>query len=513
MIDGRVLVTEADLEKMRDYGPLLDIPSDILREMIVDAKEAGDAALLMYYVTALEEMNRDLSDCYFPEARDHQRPPPGDWSVWMIMSGRAWGKTRTGAEWLVEQALTISGVWGVEAPTFGAARKICMEGRGGDDGHPSGVLSVLRRRGVELPVKAWNRTNGELMLPNGSLIVTLSADQPDRVRGFNLSGAWCDELSSWEYEDSWDQLRLALRTGANPQIVVTTTPKPVNLIRKLVEREGPKVVVTRGTTYDNRANLSAAALEELEALYAGSALGAQELLGEILDTSGSLIDPSKFRIVKFAPDYPRKVRSWDLAGSIPSAMNPDPDYSVGALVSYQPEPTPYVVGEGTEMETTILAGSFCIEDVIRLRGSPAQVEAEVLAAARRDGPGVKVVIEREPGQSGLSQIDHYRQVLQGVALVEEYRPSGSKEVRAQLIATAGEQGRISVVSAEWRQQMYEEMGAFPFGKHDDVTDAVSQACAALEGRGGMASASAPSGSLPSRDAMLSRGGSTERRFR
>lgn len=481
-----------------------DYSMEVLREYAEEALASGDVVLMQTFIDALNEHAAELSDVYFPEARPAQIPPNGDWSVWMIMSGRGWGKTRTGAEWIVDQALTEKGVWGVEAPTFGAARKICIEGRGGDDKHPSGVLSVLERRGIR--PKAWNRTNGEMLLENGSLIVTLSADQPDRVRGYNLSGAWCDELSSWEYEDSWDQLRLALRTGENPQIVVTTTPKPVNMIRRLVEREGPTVVVTRGATYDNRANLSAQALAELEALYAGSHLYAQEILGEVIEVGGDLIDPSWFQIVSVAPIYPRKVRSWDLAGSIPSAMNPDPDFTAGALVSYQPDPAPYVVGQGTENETTILAGSFCLEDLIRMRESPAEVERAVLDAAHRDGPAVKVLIEREPGQSGLSQIDHFRQVLAGVALVEEFRPSGPKEVRAQLVATAAKQGRVKLVGGLWRELFYDECRDFPYGKHDDQVDAVSAAFASLEGRGGMASAQAPTGSLPSRDQMLNRGG-------
>lgn len=491
--------------------PLTDIPGETLRDLLDSAVEADDAGLILVYSDALAALAHSQIDAYFPEARETQIPPVGDWSVWMILSGRGWGKTRTGAEWIVDQALTAKGVWGVEAPTFGAARKICIEGRGGDDKHPSGVLSVLRRRGIE--PKSWNRTNGELELRNGSLIVTLSADQPDRVRGYNLSGAWCDELASWEYEDSWDQLRLALRTNEKSQIVVTTTPKPVNMIRRLVEREGQRVFITRGTTYDNRANLSSQALEELEALYAGTRLGSQELLGEIIDTSGELIDPSWFKVVRLPADYPRKVRSWDLAGSVPSAQNEDPDYSVGALVSYQPEPQPYTTEDGTEIH----AGAYCIEDIIRIRDTPAQVEQAVLNAARRDGPTVKVVIEREPGQSGLSQLDHFRQVLAGTALVEEFRPSGPKEVRAQLVASAAQQGRVEVVSADWREWFYDECRAFPYGKHDDGVDSISAAFAALEGRGGMAAAIAPVGQMPSRDQMMrpTMGGSfaDSRRFR
>lgn len=489
---------------------LTGISAETLRDLLDAAREADDVGLILVYSDALVALAHGQKDTYFPEARETQIPPDGDWSVWMIMAGRGFGKTRTGAEWIVDQALTQKGVWGVEAPTFGAARKICIEGRGGDDKHPSGVLSVLERRGVK--PKSWNRTNGEMLLENGSLIVTLSADQPDRVRGYNLSGAWSDELSSWEYEDSWDQLRLALRTGENPQIVVTTTPKPVNLIRRLVEREGPTVKITRGATYDNRANLSAQALAELEALYAGSHLYAQEILGEVIEVGGDLIDPSWFQIVSVAPIYPRKIRSWDLAGSIPSAMNPDPDFTAGALVSYQPDPSPYVVGAGTENETTILAGSFCVEDLIRMRESPAEVERAVLDAARRDGPAVKVLIEREPGQSGLSQIDHFRQVLAGVALVEEFRPSGPKEVRAQLVATAAKQGRVKLVGGPWRELFYDECRDFPYGKHDDQVDAVSAAFASLEGRGGMASAQAPTGRMPSRGEMLGRGGDFRGRY-
>lgn len=475
---------------------LADVPMDVLREMLDQARDSGDTALLQFYVDALEAHAHELSDRYFPDARPKQIPPVGDWSIWMILTGRGFGKTRTGAEWIVEQALTNPGTtWAVAAPTFGDARAICIEGRG-EEFKPSGVLSVLHRRGLE--PEAWNKSLGELRFPNGSLLKLLSGEQPERTRGYNFSGGWVDELATFPYEDTWDFLQFALRVGENPRLCVTTTPRPVNLVRRLVEREGNGVVITRGTIYENKANLSARAVSELEAQYAGTRLGAQELLGEIIDLGGELIDPSWFRIVKDPSDYPRKVRSWDLAGSLPSAMNEDPDWSVGALVSYQPEQQPYMVADGT----VIHAGAFCIEDVIRMRDSPAQVEQAVLSAARRDGPGVKVVIEREPGQSGLSQIDHFRQVLQGVALVEEFRPTGPKEVRAQLIATAAQQGRIEVVSAEWREAMYDEMRAFPYGKHDDITDSISAALAVLEGRGGIASAQAPQGQLPGRQAVL-----------
>lgn len=485
---------------------LSGVPAETLRDLLDGAREADDVGLIVVYSDALAALAHGRIDTYFPEARDQQKPPAGDWSVWMICSGRGWGKTRTGAEWIVDKALTHPATtWAVAAPTFGDARAICIEGRG-DDRKPSGVLSVLDRRGVE--PEAWNKSLGELRLQNGSLLKLLSADQPDRARGYNFAGCWADELGTWAYEDAWDFLQFALRIGENPQTIVTTTPRPMNLVRRLLEREGETVIVTRGTTYDNRANLSERALAVWEAQYAGTHLGAQELLGELLEIGGKLLDPSWFKIVQHPPDFPRKVRSWDLAGSIPSAMNPDPDFSVGALVSYQPEQAPYTTADGTQIH----AGSYCIEDMIRLREGPSQVEQAVLNAARRDGPTVRVVIEREPGQSGLSQLDHFRQVLQGVALVEEFRPSGPKEVRAQLIATAAEQGRVQLVGGEWREQFYDECKDFPDGKHDDQVDAVSAAFAALEGRGGVASAQVPSGQLPSRGQVLQGGGDFRNRY-
>lgn len=229
----------------------------------------------------LPELQR-RADTYFPQARPKQRPPDGDWSTWMIMSGRGFGKTRTGAEWVVEEALGARGSYAIAAPTFADGRDICVEGE-------SGVLDVLRRRKPDLSLsKIWNRSLGELVLPNGSRLKVGSADEPDRFRGWNFAGAWCDELAAWRRPDAWTQLRLANRLG-RARTVVTTTPKPVKLVKNLVAREGARVVVVRGGTYENAANLSPEYLEEVRSAYEGTRIGRQELYGELLtDTPGAL---------------------------------------------------------------------------------------------------------------------------------------------------------------------------------------------------------------------------------
>ena len=199
-------------------------------------------------------------------------PTDPDWQVWLILSGRGWGKTRTGAEWITANAAKHPDTrWAIVAPTFADARDTCVEG-------VSGVRAVLDRYGL---TARWNRSLGEIDLKNGSKIKLFSADEPDRLRGPQHHGAWCDEMAAWRYMETWDQLRFGLRLGQNPQTVITTTPKPNVLLRALMKRDTTHV--TRGSTFDNAANLSPAALAELRERYEGTRLGRQELYGEVLD--------------------------------------------------------------------------------------------------------------------------------------------------------------------------------------------------------------------------------------
>ena len=175
------------------------------------------------------------------------------------MAGRGFGKSWTGARWLLEQALLNDNTdWFVAAPTFGALKRVCFEG-------PSGIL-----RAIDPQLRqSYNRSDLVVTLTNGSKIIGLSAEKPDGALGLNLSGGWADEMAAWPYDEMWTRgISPALRIG-DPKVVITTTPRPVALIKEFVARDDGSVVITRGSTYDNAANLSAAAIAELRQRYEG----------------------------------------------------------------------------------------------------------------------------------------------------------------------------------------------------------------------------------------------------
>lgn len=218
--------------------------------------------------------------------RPEQQEPEGDWFIWLILSGRGWGKTRTGAEWLAKKVMdnpktkdNVSTQWAIVAPTFKDAKSICVEG-------PSGLLKALQHQGLENEKDfIYNKSSHKIDMASGARIHTFGADSPDSGRGLNLSGAWLDEIASWQYPyESWTEgLAPALRIGERPRVVVTTTPKPIKLIREWVSRTDNSIHLTRGSTFDNSNNLSGNALKELRNRYEGTRTGRQELYGEILE--------------------------------------------------------------------------------------------------------------------------------------------------------------------------------------------------------------------------------------
>jgi phage terminase large subunit-like protein len=168
---------------------------------------------------------------------------------------------------------------------------------------PGGQSGLLRALGLNYDSREYNKANGQIRLPNGSIIYAYSAERPEWVRGPNLSGAWCDELGHWRYPQTWTEtLMPALRIG-RPQVVVTTTPRPIPLLRELVSRADGSVQVVRGSTFDNAANLSPQALAELRRRYQGTRIGRQELEGELIDDvegalwTRELIEPNRVKTV------------------------------------------------------------------------------------------------------------------------------------------------------------------------------------------------------------------------
>ncbi len=210
-------------------------------------------------------------------ARPNQIPPPGTWKVWLILAGRGFGKSRTGAEQVLEWAKTPKRRIALVAETAADARDVMVEGE-------SGILACA----PPWCQPKYEPSKRRLTWPNGTLATTYSGDAPEQLRGPQHHYAWCDEVAKWKYaQDSWDNLELGLRLGDHPQAIATTTPRPIPLLRQLLA--DPWTVVTRGSTYDNTVNLAASFKERILSKYEGTRLGRQELHAELLeDTPGAL---------------------------------------------------------------------------------------------------------------------------------------------------------------------------------------------------------------------------------
>jgi len=201
--------------------------------------------------------------------------PRKDWRYWFVQAGRGWGKTRTGAETVREWVREFSYVNLIGA-TADDARDIMIEGE-------SGIMACCPRR--ERPVYRQNLSR--LDWPNGAKSLIFTAVEPERLRGKQHMKLWADELGAWRYAEAWDQAMFGLRLGDNPQAIVTTTPKPVDAVRRLLA--DPHTVVTRGRSYDNRLNLAPVFFDAIVRKYEGTRLGQQELEAELLeDIPGAL---------------------------------------------------------------------------------------------------------------------------------------------------------------------------------------------------------------------------------
>ena len=227
-------------------------------------------------------------------ARPEQITPLGDWYIWLILAGRGFGKTRSGAE-QVRQWVKDFPIVNLIGATADDARDIMIEGE-------SGILNICPPN--ERPM--YKKYERKLMWPNGALSLIFTADQPERLRGKQHMKLWADELCSWRYVDeAWDQAMFGLRLGTDPQAIVTSTPKPIKQLIELVE--DPLTHITTGTTYDNRANLAVGFFAKIIKKYEGTRLGRQELLAEILtDVPGALWKRSKIeelRVRRSVPMY------------------------------------------------------------------------------------------------------------------------------------------------------------------------------------------------------------------
>ena len=343
-------------------------------------------------------------------ARADQLAPQGSWRTWLVKAGRGWGKTRVGAEWVRQQAQAVGRI-ALVGPTAADVRDVMVEG-------DSGIMSICSPD--DRP--EYQPSRRRLVFPSGALAYCYSADEPERLRGPQHHAAWCDEVGAWRYPEAWDQLRMGLRLGADPRAVVTTTPRPTDLMRRIAA--DPGTVVTRGTTFDNRANLAREFVDAIVARYEGTRLGRQELLGEDLDDNPTAlwrrdeIDRHRRHVL---PELVRLVVAVD-----PAVTASDEADETGIIV----------VGLGAD------GHGYVLEDR-SLRATPDAWGREVVAAFNRHRANAIVV---EVNQGG-DLVRHLLGTLQGRLPIREVRASRAKVARAEPVAALYEQGKVHHVGS------------------------------------------------------------------
>lgn len=371
-------------------------------------------------------------------ARDSQIPPQGDWTTWLILGGRGAGKTRAGAEWVrasVEKKR--AGYIALVGETYADARDVMVEGTSG-----------LRALGPRDARPRYEATRRRLLWPNGAVASLFSATDPEGLRGPQFDAAWCDEAAKWpDAEAAWAMLQFGLRLGEQPRQVVTTTPRAVPLVKKLLSDSS--VNVTRSSTYDNRSNLADTFFSTIIKTYEGTRLGRQELNGDLLDDdpdalwSRVMIEKTRCQA---APNLSRIV------------VGVDPPATSGAGA----DECGIVVAGRTD------AGDFYIlADRSRGRAKPAEWAARVVAAYE-EFDADRVVAEVNQGGEMVAS------VLQQVAPqlpIRQVRATRGKWVRAEPVAALFEQGRVHHAGsfANLEDQMCNFSGG---GKSPDRLDAM-----------------------------------------
>ena len=266
--------------------------------------EAQREFLAQLPMPVLQEIVRDE---WWWTARPEQVPPPGEWLIYLVLSGRGWGKSRAGSEWIVNRTVKYpkdsSGAPTerlIIAETIADARNICIGG-------PSGVLRVLGRRGIRYRYIKSPKPQ-ILFKDTGCIIHVEGADDADVGRGHNAADTWLDEMCKWpDPRGSWiEGIMPSLRAdipGDHPRAFVTTTPKPIALMREWSSRTDGSVITVRGSTFDNKINLSSLILGALRQTYAGTLIGQQELDGVLLDAAiGKIFSQVHINTSRVTPD-------------------------------------------------------------------------------------------------------------------------------------------------------------------------------------------------------------------
>lgn len=377
---------------------LASLPSEARAEALAQLTDAEAEALLFDWRGFL--------------ARPDQVTPDGDWDIWIALAGRGWGKTRVGSEWVKEQEAAGARRIALIAETAADARDVMVEGE-------SGILAAYPEK--ERPL--YEPSKRRITWPSGAIGTLYNATEPDQLRGPQHDCAWCDELAKWRYaRETWDQLQFGLRLGEHPKVLVTTTPRPIELVKAIVGGEEGRVHVTRGRTMDNAANLAAPFLRKIQKRYEGTRLGRQELNAEILgDIPGALwrqVDLDMYRRSE-EPETRRVV-----VGVDPAVTNSEDSDEHGIIVAAS---TPDDAG-------------VILEDA-SLKGSPTDWARRAVKMYHKYEADCIVA---EVNQGG-DMVEHTIKTVDANVKVKKVRATRGKHVRAEPIAALYEQGRVAHV--------------------------------------------------------------------
>lgn len=351
-------------------------------------------------------------------ARPNQLEPEGDWSTWLILAGRGFGKTRTGAETIRDW------VCGDTPLSKGKCSRIALVAETAADGKDVMVLGESGLLAVHPPEfrPTYTISNRRVTWPNGAIATLYNATEPDQLRGPQHDGAWCDELAKWQYcQATWDQLQFGLRLGDNPRSIITTTPRPLPIIRKMIGDSS--VFVTRGSTWDNAANMPKSFIREIQDKYGNTRLGRQELEGEILeDIPGALwsrdsIDEAR---LKEAPPLERVYVAVDPATSSHEGSDETGIVVVGLARDNDGYARGYVLADGS------------------LKGSPEEWARQAVKLYR-EFRADKIVAEKNQGGQMVESV--LRSVDRSIP-IELVHASRGKYVRAEPCSALYEQGRV-----------------------------------------------------------------------
>lgn len=396
-----------------------------------------DERLAMIQDLADEEVEALLRDWRF-YARPEQLAPVWLWRWWVVVTGRGWGKNRTGSEWVVDRCEQFAyhrheHRIALMNSTFSAVRALQIDGE-------SGLQAVCDRKGYRLEHPS-TAIAGDIIIPlsgggeHVSQFEIHTADVPDRVRGRNLHTAHCDELAAWRHKvdaeggTAFTNMDLALRSlcppGMVPQGLVTTTPKPIRLVKDLLAGVYGETAITRGSLFDNAANLAPAFVKAILRTYAGTRLGRQEVHGMVLDdVEGALWTLATIVLHRASLEEVPPLGRPVVAVDPPAEVNRDECGIVIAAASAQPLPDGQRHG-------------YILEDASVDGATPEQWAAQVVRKFHEHN-ATKVIVEVNNGGDMCRSVIH---AVDPNVPVKKVRASDGKKVRAQPISTQYERGR------------------------------------------------------------------------